>query len=178
MRKFPDLEKLIKYKFYLQYFNDNYALKFGRPQVYVCSECEMLGTKLKDNSLNNNAKRAAVAELFIHKRRAKNFYSKLDEVQKLCKERPEVGGITFDFIQNLPLPNIPVQEIFYFRQLWVYAFEVHNLKDNSGHFYAYREGEARKGPDEVCTTFLKDYIETRIPLCITELHIFSDECPG
>ncbi|CAH1968225.1 unnamed protein product [Acanthoscelides obtectus] len=158
----PDLQHDVKYEFYLKYFKENYALKFGRPQVDVCSECERLGAKIKSKDLNDNAKRVATAELIVHKRRAKKFYNKLQDIQKLCQNRPEVAGITLDYIQNLPLPNIPVQEIFYFRQLWVYALEIHNLSDNSGHFYTYHEGHACKGPNEVCT-FLKNYIETHIP---------------
>lgn len=93
----------------------------------------------------------------------------------MCEDRPEVAGITFEYIQNLPHPYIPIQEIFYFWQLWVYAFEIHNLSDNTGHFYTCHKGEARKGPDEVCT-FLKDYIGTFIPNNVTKLHIFSDGC--
>lgn len=117
------------------------------------------------------------AELIVHKRRAKKFYTKLKEVQSLCKERPEVMGLAFDYMQNMPLPHIPVQEIFYLRQLWVYAFQIHNLKDNTGHFYSYHEGEALKGSNEVCT-FLYDYILNHIPSEITELHLFSDGCAG
>nr|CAI5850994.1 unnamed protein product [Callosobruchus analis] len=155
----------------------NYSLRFGRPQVDVCGECERLGTALKDPNLNDNAKRVHSAELMVHKRRAKNFYSQLEAITKLCNEREDVCAISFDYMQNLPLPNIPVQEIFYFRQLWVYAFQVHNLKTNKGHFYTYHEGQAHKGPDEVCS-FLLHYIENNIPPEITELHLFCDECPG
>nr|CAH7762622.1 unnamed protein product [Callosobruchus chinensis] len=123
----PEWRHTVKYEFYLKYFKENYALIFGRPQVDACSECERLGAKIRSKSLNANAKRVATAELIVHKQRAQKFYKKLQNVQKLCQERPDVAGITFDFIQNLPLPNIPVQEIFYFRQLWVYAFEIQHL---------------------------------------------------
>jgi hypothetical protein len=177
VKKFPDMQHLLKYEFYLKYFNENYALKFGRPPVDVCSECERLGAKLKDKNLNDNAKRVVAAELMVRKRRAKKFYTKLKQIKQLCSERADMAAITFDYIQNLPLPHIPVQEIFYFRQLWVYAFEVHNIKDNTGHFYTYHEGQARKGPDEVCT-FLNDYIKSHVSEDITELHIFCDGCPG
>lgn len=177
LKKHPDLETMVKYEYYVKYFNENYCFKFGRPQVDVCSECERLKTKLLDQQLNNNAKRVIAAELIVHKRRAKKYYTKLQEIKKKCEEEPEVMGITFDFMQNLPLPNIPVQEIFYYRQLWVYAFQIHNLKDGSGHFYTYHEGQALKGPNEVCT-FLKDYVENKIPPEITELFVFSDGCPG
>nr|CAI5832624.1 unnamed protein product [Callosobruchus analis] len=140
----PELQHTVKYESYLKYFKENYALRFGRPQVDACSECERLRAKIiRSKSLNANAKRVATAELIVHKRHAQKFYKKLQNVQKLCQERPDVAGITFDFIQNLPLPNIPVQEIFYFRQLWVYAFEIHNLSDNTGHFYTYHEATKR-----------------------------------
>lgn len=95
----------------------------------------------------------------------------------MCKENPEVGGICFDYIQNMPLPDIPVQEIFYFRQLWVYGFEIHNLATNSGHFFTYHEGQAYKGPNEV-STFLHEYILKYIPPEVKELHLFADGCPG
>nr|CAH7716842.1 unnamed protein product [Callosobruchus chinensis] len=123
----PELQHTVKYEFYLKYFKENYALRFGRPQVDACSECERSGAKIRSKSLNANAKRVATAELIVHKRRAQNFHKKLQNVQNLCQERLDVAGITFDFIQNLPLSNIPVQKIFYFLQLWVYAFEIHNL---------------------------------------------------
>nr|CAI5821871.1 unnamed protein product [Callosobruchus analis] len=106
----------VKYEYYLKYFNENYSLRFGRPQVDVCGECERLGTALKDPNLNDNAKRVHAAELMVHKRRAKKFYSQLEAITKLCNEREDVCAISFDYMQNLPLPNIPVQEIFYFRQ--------------------------------------------------------------
>ena len=40
--------------------------------------------------------------------------------------------LSFDYIQNLPLPNIPVQEIFYMRQLWVFLFIfcIYNIKND------------------------------------------------
>ena len=177
LKKYPELGNKVKYEYYLKYFKENFQLRFGRPQVDVCSLCEELGTKLRNPNLNDNAKRVVAAELMVHKRRAKKFYNKLQEVQKLCKDDPRVAGITFDYMQNLPLPNIPVQEFFYYRQLWVYLFEIHNLTNSSGYFYTYHEGQAKKSPNEVCT-FLHDYIQNHIPTEVKELHIFSDGCPG
>nr|CAI5844493.1 unnamed protein product [Callosobruchus analis] len=63
------------YELYLKYLNENYSLTFGRCQVNVCSECERLNAKIKDNSLNDTAKRVTIAKLIVHKRRAKKFYS-------------------------------------------------------------------------------------------------------
>ncbi|KAJ9589899.1 hypothetical protein L9F63_016960, partial [Diploptera punctata] len=94
---------------------DNFGYSFGRPQFDVCSLCEVLNAKLKDKNLNDNAKRTAVAELMVHKRRAKKFYTSMKEASK--DDDDETVAMCFDYMQNLPLPNIPVQEIFYMRQL-------------------------------------------------------------
>lgn len=109
IKKHPDLENKINYECYLKFFQDNYNFSFGRPQVDVCSECEHLGSRIRDKNLNDNAKRVATAQLLIHKNPANKFYNKLKEVENLCKENPDVAAISFDFMQNLPLPNIPVQ---------------------------------------------------------------------
>lgn len=80
-------------------------------------------------------------------------------------------------MQNLPLPHIPVQEVFYYRQLWVFEFCIHNIKTGKAYFYSYHEGQALKGPNEVCS-FLHNYFSTDVPLHVKELHIFSDGCSG
>jgi hypothetical protein len=77
-----------------------------------------------------------------------------------------VAAITFDFRQNLPLPHIPVQEIFYMRQLCVYTFGIHNLKTTKTHFFENHEGTAKKGATQV--------IHENIPANFTELYLFSD----
>nr|CAI5861477.1 unnamed protein product [Callosobruchus analis] len=46
--KYPELENLVKCEFYLKNFKGSFNLKFGRPQVDVCSECKRHGTRLKD----------------------------------------------------------------------------------------------------------------------------------
>jgi len=80
------------------------------------TRCE-LNTKIKSSTLNEVAKRVAVAELLVHKRRAKKFYNKFKEVCEICKNRSDVMAITFDYMQNLPLSFLPVQEMFYLRKL-------------------------------------------------------------
>lgn len=142
----------------------------------MCSACEELNKKIKNPHLNENAKKVATAELIVHKNRAKKFYRKMDTIKKLSQAQTSVLGISVDYMQNLPLPNIPVQEVFYFRQLWVFEFCIVNLKNNKATFFSYHEGEALKGPNEVCS-FLNKYFE-EIPEEVKELHIFSDGCPG
>lgn len=66
----PDLRNVVKYEYYLRHFRENFGYRFGRPQVDICSTCEDLNAKIKSTTLNETAKRCAVAELMIHKRRA------------------------------------------------------------------------------------------------------------
>lgn len=177
IEKYPEYNNKIKYEYYLEYYNKNFGFRFGRPQVDVCSTCEDLIIKMKSTNLNENAKRAASAEYIVHKRRANKFYKKVDEIEKLSKTRPDVMGIAFDYMQNLPLPFLPVQEMFYLRKLWFYVFNVCDMKNNKAYFYTYSEGEANKGPNEVCSMVLS-FIDNHVPDDVKELHVFSDACGG
>lgn len=69
--KHPDTDTIIKYEFYVKYFNENFNLKFGRPQIDTCAFCEEREVKFKSPHINENAKRVATAELLVHRRRAK-----------------------------------------------------------------------------------------------------------
>ncbi|CAH1110861.1 unnamed protein product [Psylliodes chrysocephalus] len=66
--------------------------------------------------------------------------------------------------------------MFYYRQLWLYGFEIHDLKMDQGHFYTYHEGQAAKGPNEV-GTIINDYVQ-KMSAEIQELYIFSNGCLG
>nr|CAI5850987.1 unnamed protein product [Callosobruchus analis] len=149
VNKYPELENLVKYEYYLKYFKENFNLKFRRPHVDVCSKCERHGTKLKDVNINDSAKAVAAAELRVHKRGAKKFYNKIKEAQTLCTE---VMGLVFDYMQNMLLPHTPVQEFFIIGSSGcTHSKYVHNIKENPGHFYTYHEGQSQKRPNEVCS---------------------------
>ncbi|CAG9793251.1 unnamed protein product [Diatraea saccharalis] len=68
LKKYPQY-KCVKYDYYRKYFNEHHGYRFGRPQVDVCSTCEELDAKIKSPSLNENAKKVAVAEKMIHLKR-------------------------------------------------------------------------------------------------------------
>nr|CAD7402945.1 unnamed protein product [Timema poppensis] len=175
VQKHPEAK--VKYNFYYTYFKENYGYKFGRPQKDVCSTCEQLSVKIKSPALNDRAKRVAVAEKVVHVRRSKKFYNKLNEIREVGKRDDQVSAIVFDYMQNLPLPHVPVQEIFYFRQLWVNNFCIQNVVTGKSEMYVYHEGLARKGPNEVCS-FIKHYIDYVLPKKVKVLHVFSDSCGG
>lgn len=170
-------ESNVKYHYYRQYFHEHFELSFGRPQVDTCVVCEELKLKLKSPHLNDVAKRVAAAELLIHRRRAKKFYSSLKESEQKCQDSINTHATAIDYMQNLPLPHIPIQTIFYLRQLWVNVFCIYDLKSKKSSFYLYHEGIARKGANEV-SSFVMDYINTNIPSDVNELHVYSDGCVG
>lgn len=167
----------VSYWFYWKIFTENFNLKFGQPQVDTCCLCEQLQVKIKSNSLNDTAKRVAVAEEIVHKRRADKFYKKIDYVKNMCRERIDVAGISIDYMQNLMLPVIPVQDTFYLRQLTVNVFNIHNLKSDNATFYTYDETTAKKSPNEVCS-FILSYINEYVSQDVRHLHLFSDGCAG
>ncbi|PSN48692.1 hypothetical protein C0J52_13536 [Blattella germanica] len=61
-------------------------------------------------------------------------------------------------MQNAPLPFIPVQEVFYLWQLWVFIFCVHNLKTGRAKFYLYH------------------YINNELTQDVKNITFFSDAC--
>lgn len=173
--KFPTSP--VKQSFYYKVFKDHFDLHFGRPQVDVCCECERLNIRINSPDLNATAVMTAKAELAVHKRRAHKFYSSLKEVEELSKSRDDVLGLCFDYMQNISLPCIPVQEMFYYRQLSLYPFCIKNLKTDESRFFLYHEGIALKGPNETCS-FLYNYILEQVPHTVRELYIFTDGCGG
>ncbi|XP_046688310.1 uncharacterized protein LOC124374058 [Homalodisca vitripennis] len=111
--KYP--EKKVSYSFYYTFFKDNFNLRFGRSQVDTCEEIKL---KIKSPHLNEAAKRSAVAELLVYKRRSQKFYSALKyEASEDAKEENNIlFNCIFNYMQNISLPKVPVQELFYLRQ--------------------------------------------------------------
>lgn len=173
--KYPEMN--VDYKFYLKIFHENCDLSFGRPQVDTCCKCEELKVKIKSPCMNDAAKRVYIADLLVHKNRAKKFYAAIKSFKEKCLEDSKVAAICMDFMQNLQLPQIPVQETFYLRQLTVNVFNIHNIANDKAMFYVYHEGVAKKGPNEV-SSFLTDYISNVMDKDIRHLHVFSDGTGG
>ena len=169
-------EQNVKYSYYKKIFKEQFSLSFGRPQVDTCSTCEELDTKIKSKFLNETAKRVALAEKTVHKKRASKFYKKLKTISELCRADDKVGGICIDYMQNLQLSVIPVQETFYLSQLTVNVLCIHNLKDDKVTFYVYHEGTGTKGPNEVVSFLLHHLDKNPEFKNIEQFHFFSDAC--
>lgn len=109
---------------------------------------------------------------------AKKTYTALQSDQPDAKsgKNGNVIPIAIDYMQNISMPKVLVQELFYLRQLTVNIFCIHNIKSNKAVIYIYHEGQARKGPDEVCS-FLLHFLRN-VPAQFDEVHLFSDNCAG
>ncbi|KAJ8889800.1 hypothetical protein PR048_009304, partial [Dryococelus australis] len=108
----------ITYKYYVNYFNTNFDLSFGLPQIDTYVKCKELMVRLRSPSLYVVAKRVAEAELQMHK------------------------------LRIFPCLKYPPNILFYMRQLWVNIFAVHNMKTNASVLYTYYEGIAQKCANE------------------------------
>lgn len=58
-------------------------------------------------------------------------------------------------MQNLPLPFMAVQEMFYLRKLWYYVLNIQDQQTKKSVYYTYPEETANRGPHEVSSFILK-----------------------
>ena len=167
---------IVSYHYYLKYFQENFNLSFGYPRTDTCSTCDQLQVQLDSASESTSMKALITEQKEEHLHKAERFYSSLRAHTQLAKENLHVAVISFDFQQNLPLPSIPVGEVFYMHQIWVYVFGVHNCGKNSASMYTWPEMIAGRGSDEVISC-LNHYFET-LPSEVTTLYLYSDGCGG
>ena len=71
------------------------------------------------------------------------FYASLRLNTDTAKQRDHIQMISFDFQQNLLLPHLPVGDLFYMQQLWVYVFGVYSCGDNTVMMYCWPETVAK-----------------------------------
>lgn len=163
---------------YRNYYIENFNYKFGRPKTDVCNQCEELNCLLKTKTLPNEIK-AVENRLKLHKTMANAFYSNLNKTQERVEKEPNVECLVFDFMQHVPVPHLPVNEVFYLRQMWVYTFGIHHYfkGGNKDYFFMWAECDAKHGANEVISC-LKHFIETKVGEQCDTLVLFSDGCTG
>lgn len=164
----------VTYSYYLKYFNENFNMTFGYPKTDTCGTCDALNTQI--GSAQDTQKVSLQAQKEDHLRRAENFYSSLRTNTQLAKLNSHIATVTFDFQQNLPLPHIPVGEVFYLHQLWMYVFGVHECGANQAVMYCWPEFIAAKGSSEVISCL--DNFLSSLPEEVTTVYLYSDGCPG
>ena len=106
---------IVSYHYYLKYFQENFNLSFGYPRTDTCCTCDQL--QVQFDSASDAMKALITEQKEDHLRRADSFYSSMRAHTQLAKRNSHVAVISFDFQQNLPLPSIPVGEVFYMHQI-------------------------------------------------------------
>lgn len=105
---FPEVN--ISRSYYTEIFLTHFALRFGKPQVDTCCFCEEIDINLESKLLSKEERAAFIITKAVHKKSANKFYLKLREIEQLSKQRPDTLGISIDYMMNLPLTLVPVQE--------------------------------------------------------------------
>lgn len=164
----------VSYKVYWKVFTTKFNIKFGLPRTDTCTFCDTIGQKIEANQDKEIGKNLQV-EKEIHLRKAEAFYA-LKRKWKQDSRLNKATVISFDYMQNLPLPHIRTNTVFYARQLWYYVFGIHDLSDDSASMYVYDESIGKKGQNDV-TSHLFHFLR-HLNNTTDTLIIFSDGCAG
>jgi len=78
---------------------------------------------------------------------------------------------------NVSLSIIPVQNVYYYKQLTVGNFGIYDIKSGKITGFIYHEGESEKGANDICSHF-KYYIDMFIDPDIKRFIIFAYNCTG
>lgn len=165
----------ITYEFYANIFNTKFNLSFGKPKSDVCHTCDKFKNQIE--SSEENVKQQLKQEHQLHLAKANKFYDDLKLICQAAKTDENVDVIVFDYQQNLPVPILPIGDIFYKRQLWVYNQCFYSGKTDRSSMYMYDETVGKKGANETIS-FLKHYIDNTIDPSVKILYIFTDNCVG
>lgn len=165
----------VSYKVYWSIFTTKFNIKFGLPRTDTCTMCDMFRQKIEaSKDKQEEKKQEALKEL--HLRKAEAFYT-LKRKWKQEARTNQATVISFDFMQNLPLPHIRTNTVFYARQLWYFVFGVHDFADDSASMYVYDESVGKKGQNDV-TSHLFHFLRHKEITATETLVIFSDGCAG
>ncbi|XP_050301120.1 uncharacterized protein LOC126739479 [Anthonomus grandis grandis] len=133
----------INYDFYLHIFNTKFNLSFGKPKTDVCNACDRFKNQI-DAAENPEGKARLNQEHSVQQAKAQKFYDDLKRFSEQAKTDEKMDVISFDYQQNLPVPVLPIGDIFYKRQLWVYNQCFYSAKTGHSYMYMYNEVEGKK----------------------------------
>ncbi len=171
--------KLSSLQKFTHVFNSYFKLAFRRPKTDICSACEEYEIAIAAEQGEEKKKLERAYEL--HKRRAKRFTQLLSE----ARNDKRTLAVTFDLMQNQPLPRVAVTEAYYKRQLWLYTLGIvidrKNSKQKDAKLYTWMEHESGKGSNEICSAlnhFLQTIKKRAVAGRYKRLALFCDSCPG
>lgn len=122
------------------------------PRSDTCSVCDRLILQI-NAAEDAETKQKLIATKDLHLARADKFYE-LKRRYKLRAKKGELTCLSFDYMQNLPLPHPRTGDVFFASQLWYYVFGVHHLGTGEATMFAYDETTGRKGQNDVTSLLL------------------------
>ena len=126
-----DMKPVVKYKYYSNIFLTEFNSGFGSPRSDTCLKCDQLQQQIENVKGDEELVNQKSNERRLHQSQADNGYTLLRRKSNEALGKNNFDMMTFDFQQNLPLPNLTSSDMFYSRMLWVYNFGVHNC--NTAH---------------------------------------------
>ena len=182
------LKPVVTVHAYRRVFNSDFNLGFGRPRTDTCATCDKLNLALKSNPGNTVARQ----QLADHQDMADNGYQSVRDDKNVTVaswsamirslgsadfcSKDSVDMISFDFMQNLPTPNLSHYDVFYQHKLWTYVFGIHDLVVEKGYMYLWDETIAKRGSSEVASC-LEHFFHT-YRTGAKSLVSYSDGCGG
>ena len=152
-----DMKPVVKYKYYSNIFLTEFNIGFGSPRSDTCLKCDQLQQHVENVKGDEELVNQKSNERRLHQSQADNGYTLLRRKSNEALGKNNFDMMTFDFQQNLPLPNLTSSDIVYSRMLWVYNFGVHNCNNGDGYMNIWHEGVAARGSSEVCSCFFLNH---------------------
>ncbi len=163
----------VKEWLYRKIFNEEFNLSFGYPRSDTCETCDLLHIEIQA-AKSESERMESQAELAAHQEKASQGYRALRSDTEVTKSSADHTLLTFDLMQNLPVPTLTHGSMFYSRQLWVYNFGIHNSTTGSATVCLWNEAIAGNG-DLLLPP--QQYLD-RLPPQIKKLTVYSDSCFG
>ena len=186
--KYPNV--ICSYESYRSIFNKDFNVSFGYPRSDTCSTCDKYAAQKKylEKQLADEKDEEKKGKLLsenrkidieheVHLAKAKVFYDRKKAARKASRTTPHKEAICMDYAKNYPCPNIATNDVYYRRQVSVYAFNIHVLSNSNSIFYIYPETIAYKRSNEV-VSFFHYFVHNHLEKDVTHLEIFSDSCSG
>lgn len=168
----PQLES-----FYRKVFVENFNLSFHRPSNDTCAKCDKY--KLQINNTSDFRERTVCEDNYNqHLTTAEEAYKEKKKDKTSSCNNETIAFLSFDLQKCLPTPLLQNNISFYKRSLWTYNLTIYSCVHRKKHAvcYIWDESLGGRGGQEI-SSCLRHYILS-LPNDITEIHMFSDCCPG
>ncbi|XP_075158081.1 uncharacterized protein LOC142231355 [Haematobia irritans] len=148
-------------------------LKFKKPQLDLCTQCETLKAKIKNNK--NDVEKSELSQQLTNHHNDLAYECKRND-KRLSMSDKSVKMCTFDLQQCLPTPYLSASIFFYKRPLWTFNFTIHDGATNKADCYIWHEGIAKRGANDIGSCIYKYLSE--LPYSVNHVILYSDSCPG